>query len=115
MGRPRRIDPAEVVQRFRDGTYLYGSEAARAFGCSRVRIHQILEEHAPELMIRRTPAQVAPQEAAARKKRRAALIKETVAALKAHETVKDAAAALGLTPPGLQNRIRRYGLDSQLD
>jgi len=98
------------VEGFRNGTYKFGSEAARALGCSRVRISQILEEYAPEYLAGKKRRRSSEEQAEidGRQKR---IREETVAALNAHASRKEAAAALGITPSGLQNRIRRFWIE----
>ncbi len=109
MARPRTIDPTAVVGGFRDGTFKFGAEAARVFGCSRVRISQILAEYAPDLLVGKVkPRTEGEQEVITERQRK--MVSETEAALKAHQTHVAAAAALGLTPSGLYSRMRRLGL-----
>ncbi|AFU88104.1 hypothetical protein CcrColossus_gp234 [Caulobacter phage CcrColossus] len=109
MPRPRTIDPQEVVTKMRDGTFAYAAEAARYFKCSRVRIQQILDEHAPDLRAGKVSSTLAtPKE---RKAREAALRKETQAALKSTKSINEAAAALKLTRSGLYSRMRRLGIE----
>lgn len=110
MARPRTIDPKAVIDKFRDGSFRYGSEAARHFGCSRVRINQILNEHAPDLIV----GKVKPQTAAETKavaKRQKVMITATERALHEHATHTAAADALGLTKSGLYSRMRRFGIE----
>lgn len=110
MARPRTVEPKDVIAKFRDGTFKYGSEAARHFGCSRVRINQILNEHAPDLIV----GKVKPQTAAETKvvaKRQKAMIVATEKALNKHPTHTAAAEALGLTKSGLYSRMRRFGIE----
>ncbi|AXQ68781.1 hypothetical protein HOU00_gp344 [Caulobacter phage CcrPW] len=93
----------------RDGTFAYAAEAARYFKCSRVRIQQILDEHAPDLRAGKVSStQATPKE---RKAREAVLRKETQAALKTTKSINEAAAVLKLTRSGLYSRMRRLGIE----
>jgi hypothetical protein len=47
IGRPPKVDWKKVVRAFRSGKVKTGAEAARKFGCSRVRINQILRRARP--------------------------------------------------------------------
>lgn len=107
MPRPRSVDPEAVVQAIRDGAY--AAEAARTFKISRVRVRQILDQYAPDLVTNPTHAPtLTPEEKAARRE----LIAETKKALKEHSTITAAAKALGLTNSGLYMRMSRLGIQS---
>lgn len=111
MARKPTIDAKAVVKALRNGTVKNSAEAARKFGCSRVRVTQILETHAPDLLSgkarNRTQAQARAIRARQEKSRKA-----TVKALQDHETIVAAARALGLTASGLYNRMRRLGIEA---
>lgn len=112
MPRTATIDPQEVVKGFRDGKFKYGSEAAREFGCSRVRIHQILSEHAPDLKIGRNVKEKSKAEQKRLEARQKKMKAETERALKKHPSLAAAARSLGLTESGLQNRVRRFNIEN---
>lgn len=110
MARPRVIDPMVVVQGFREGKFRFGADAAREFKCSRVRINQILNEYAPDLLPGKEKPVVAADQralAARQKKMRSA----TERALKDFPTLSTAAGSLGLTESGLTSRMRRLGIE----
>lgn len=109
VGRPPKVDWRAVVQAFRSEEVKTGAEAARKFGCSRVRISQILGEHAPDLLPGKAKPQT-PAEARATRDRQAKMKKKTQEAIQANPTHTLAAQALGITPSGLYNRKRRLGL-----
>lgn len=108
MARPRTVEPQEIVDAVRNG--MFGSEAARKFGVSRVRVNQILAEHAPELLKGKLKSR-SKDEIKEVKARQRAMIAATKKALKDHPTHVAAAEALGITTSGLYSRMRRHGLD----
>jgi hypothetical protein len=112
MARTRTIDPDEVVRRFRSGEFKYGSEAARVFGCSRVRINQILHDHAPDLIMGKLKPRTKREQSELAKRQRK-MVDATRAAILKYETIPEAAASLGLTSSGLYNRIRRFSLGAR--
>ncbi len=86
------------------------STVARQFGITRVRVNQILEDHAPELRKHpkpKTPKTLTPEQLKERAKDRRDLLK----LLNAHNTRRQAAEALGLTTSGLYSRMRRLGIE----
>jgi transcriptional regulator with GAF, ATPase, and Fis domain len=109
VGRRPKVDWKKVVRAFRSGKVKNGAEAARLFGCSRVRINQILGEHAPDLLPGKVKPVSASQERAVRH-RQAKMRLDTADALKTHPTITLAAQALGLTSSGLYSRMRRLNI-----
>jgi transcriptional regulator with GAF, ATPase, and Fis domain len=109
IGRKPKVDWKKVVRAFRAGKVKTGAEAARKFGCSRVRINQILREHAPDLLTGKFKP-VSPAQEQVIHKRQARMVKETREALDAHPTHAMAAQALGLTASGLYSRLRRLNI-----
>ena len=112
MARNRTVEPAEVVAAMRGENKLYASEVARKFGISRVRVSQILAEHAPDLLSTRARPKVTSADTKAQAKRQSTMVSATKKALKANPTHVAAAAALGLTASGLYSRMRRLNIEA---
>lgn len=112
MARTPTVDPQAVVKAVRAIHPAPGAAAAvaREFKLSRVRVSQILADLAPELLSSR--AKPKPDDkllkATADRQRRA--IAATVKALKDNPTHAAAAKTLGLTPSGLNSRMRRFDI-----
>jgi transcriptional regulator with GAF, ATPase, and Fis domain len=108
MARPRRVDPSMVVEKVRGG--MFASEVARELKISRVRVGQILEEHAPDLLVGKFKrlAPSAQRQLAARQRK---MVADTQKALAKFTTKTEAARHLGLTNSGLSSRLRRFGLE----
>lgn len=108
MSRPRLVDPQEIVAAVRRDEHQ--ADVARKFGISRVRVNQILAEHAPELRTRvkakGSKVRTQEEEAELAEQRR-----DMIKFLNAHNTRADAAHNLGLTTSGLYSRLRRLGID----
>ena len=105
MARPRTVEPDVIVAAVVSGDL--PAEVARNFGVSRVRVSQILEQHAPHLLKRKKgPTVLTDEQIAAKAEERA----KVVEALNTHDMFKDAAASLNLTPSGLYSRMDRLGI-----
>ncbi len=112
MARHRTVDPTEVIAVMRGEEPLFAAEAARKFGISRVRVGQILAEHAPDLLSQRARPTITPEESKAQARRQQKMAAATRKALKAHATHIAAAASLGLTASGLYSRMRRLNIET---
>lgn len=111
MARPRTVDPLEIVSAIRAG--MLSAEAARQFKITRVRVNQILTEHAPDLLPGKLKT-VSAEDKKAVSANRKLMIVETKQALAESDTLVDAAVMLGLTTSGLSSRIRRLRITPKL-
>lgn len=107
-GRPQHVAKEVVLQLCREGKR--PCDIALSVGLSRQRVGQILKEAGDAGWV--TPVRPLSYKAKSALKMRAWVNEqEARQALIQHRTLKDAAAAVGVTPGGLLKRLRRAGVD----